>query len=285
MRMAAWLVLAAGIALSTLTDRGSSAPLETRDGFRVVTADLHVHAFLGDGAMPPSEIRREAARRGLDVVAVTNHNQMYALSVDRLLFPAPGGPVMLAGEELTTPNYHLIALGITRPVDWRLSLADAIRDVHAQGGVAIGAHPTTNFWQRLDDATLALLDGLEVAHPVRHLDPKARARIDAVYARARKVNPTIAAIGSSDYHFDAPIGYCRTRLLVRDLSIGGVFDAIRAGRTVAYDADGNAYGDSSWTAAAAAPAAIAQPRHNIAMAAAWLALMFLVMFGGSRNVF
>lgn len=286
-RAAAWLVLAASIGVASAGGDTRGAGPAAAGPYRVLSADLHVHAFPGDGALPPWDIRREAARRGLDAVAVTNHNQMIALGLDRRLFRPAAHPIMLAGMEVTMKKFHVSAVGIREPVDWRLPLADAIRAIHAQGGVAVGAHPGTRAWEELDDRTLALFDGLEVAHIARVLDAKARARIDAVFERARRLKPTIAAIGSSDFHFGAgvPIGAFRTRLFVTEVSAAGVLDAIRSGRTVAYDSAGKAYGDPQWIAHAAESGAAARPvtlaagwRDHATMGIAWAALLFLVVF-------
>lgn len=284
LRLAAAAGLAVSIATSTFMDAAPPASeIPNVDGYRVVTADLHVHAFPGDGGLPPWDIRREARRRGIDVVAITNHNHAVALQLDRALFTPPNRPLVLAAEETTSSRYHLASLGIRESIDWRLPLPDAIRAIHAQGGVAIAAHPVEDFGP-FDDAVLRMLDGLEVAHPVGHLDASARAQLEALYERARRVKPTIAPIGSSDYHFAAPIGFSHTRLLVRDLSAGGVLDAIRAGRAVAYAPGGQSYGSPEWVDAvsrgAAAPRQPDSAGHNLTMAAAWLSLVVLVVFGG-----
>ena len=62
------------------------------------------------------------------------------------------------------------------------------------------------------------------------------------FARAQEQNPRIAPIGDSDFHFTANIGLCRTYLLAREMTEAGVLDALRGGRTVAIDDEGNAYG-------------------------------------------
>ena len=283
-RTALWLVLIASIMASTIIDRrASTVPTlaATPDGFLVAEADFHVHAFLGDGALPPWDLAREARRRGLDVIAVTNHNQNYALRLHGALFSPPLHPIVIPGIEVTTPDYHLAAIGVTRPIDWRLSLPDAIRAIHAQGGIAIGAHPVNRFWDGVQPDALFLIDALEVAHPAGS-DAEWRRALDAVYARARQIKPTIAPIGSSDYHFGAPMGAWRTRVLVRELSIAGVLEAVRAGRTVAYDPEGRVFGEQKWIDAVAAAPNRARAGDNgaqhTAMAGAWLALAFLLLF-------
>ena len=286
-RAAAWLVLVAAVAIGTTAPDTPAPQPAMRDGFRLVNADLHVHAFPGDGMLAPWDVRREARRRGLDVIAITNHNQLYAARLDRALFRDPPPPLTLVAEELTAPGYHVIAIGIRKPVDWRLPLADAIRAIQAQGGIVIAAHPIGKHWSQMDDGALALLDGVEVAHPVRRDLRSASRQLDALYARALHVKPTIAAIGASDYHAAGRLGAWRTVVLARDLTQQGVFEGIRAGRTVAFDAAGQAYGPQAWVALVAGSVRTTPPatatRHIASATLAWLALVFLVTSGRSRN--
>ena len=208
----------------------------------VGAGDFHVHAFPGDGLLPGWELQREAARRGLDVIAITNHNQTFAA---RLLRAISGDDdvMVLRGQEITSSRYHMIAAGIGTRIDWRLSAADAAAAVHEQGGVAIAAHPIDRFWLPRDPATLGALDGAEVAHPVMYFVPGARDELAAFYAAVRAVNPRAAPIGSSDVHSEPGMGECRTFLVVEERSEKGVLDAIRNGRTVASDRVGNFIGD------------------------------------------
>jgi hypothetical protein len=213
--------------------------------YLVLSGDFHVHASPGDGALTPWMLRREAARAGLDVIAVTNHNQSFTGRLAGRISQIDDGPLLLAGEEITNPAYHMIAVGIERAVNGaQVSAAAAIADVHAQGGVAIAAHPSRRYHAYDDDSILAMLDGAEAMHSDVHRDRVFRAALEAFYARARRVNPDIAAIGSSDFHMMPPtIGRCRTYLFVRERTKAAVLDAIRSGRTLAVDGDGRIAGD------------------------------------------
>jgi hypothetical protein len=101
-------------------------------------------------------------------------------------------------QEITNPRYHMIAVGIERTVNADQPAAGAIADVHSQGGVTIAAHPLPSFHGYDEDATVAALDGTEAAHPVDR--PEDRELFAAFYDRARRLKPTIAPIGSSDFH-------------------------------------------------------------------------------------
>jgi hypothetical protein len=131
----------------------------------------------------------------------------------------------------------MIAVGVDRTVSSHLTAAEAIDEIHRQGGIAIAAHPYENTWPAWDAAALQRLDAAEIARPeARHVDRMA-AQLQAFFAKGR-----FTAIGSSDYHGLGPIGYCRTYVFVRTASEDGVMEALRAGRTVVYDGD-RAYGD------------------------------------------
>jgi hypothetical protein len=222
--------LAVGIVLSTLTDAMPAHEPITVDGYQVLSGDFHVHAFVGDGGIAPWMLQRHATRVGLDVLAITNHNQTLAARLAHVAAES-SRPLVLVGEEITGRDYHLIGIGLKRPVNWDQPSRGAIADVHAQGGLAIAAHPMHGF-DGYDTDALAELDGVEVAHRDALSSAMSR-QFDEFYQRALARNPQIAAIGSSDFHTTGPMGLCRTYLLVRERSEAGVMDAIRDGRTVA----------------------------------------------------
>ena len=208
----------------------------------VLIADLHVHPFPGDGVLLPWQLQREASRRGIDVIAVTGHNNRVGLAIAEALGLQSNEPIVLQSQELTAPDFHMIAVGVRELIDWRLSVPDAVRAIHSQGGAAIAAHPIPLAWKPLDPGTLAALDGIEVAHPLTISGWQSAAQLQAFFNRTREVNPDVAPIGSTDYHASAPMGLCRTYLLTEDRSAAGAVAAIRAGRTVAADQNGNLIG-------------------------------------------
>jgi hypothetical protein len=295
-RIGAWLLVAAGIVGGAAGDREVARTPRTRGGYTVLAGDFHVHSFPGDGALPPWAIAHEARRRRLDVVALTNHNAMLSWRLARALRAFrwaswTDGVLMLPGDEVTGVGHHVAAVGLAAPVPWRGSAADAAAAIHAQGGVAIAAHPPSDNRPAFDEAALRALDGIEAAHPAKHVTAKAHREFDEAYANALAVHPSIAAIGSSDFHTWAPVGLCRTYLFVRAPGADGVLEAIRAGRTVACDAEGVTEGPEALASLVAddcradATAPPAGEVRSISLASAWctwFGMLALVVVGANE---
>ena len=286
LRLAAAFLVVAGMAAGLAAPAAAPRPALERDGFFLLTADFHVHSFPGDGSLVPWDLSREAARRGLDVIALTNHNTTLSSRLAGY-FVSPSGALLIPAEEITGVGFHLAAVGIDRTIDWRGRVADVAAAVHASGGVVIAAHPARRFQPAFDAAAVAAIDGVEAAHPMIHVDASAKREIAAFYERVSREHPGIAAIGSSDYHNFAPVGRSRTFLFAKSRAREGVLEAIRAGRTVACDGLGQAYGPADLAAlvaddcrrAAAAPPADASLRDTVSTYCVLLGLLGLVLLG------
>ena len=241
-RLFAWIGVAAGIALAGVTGRETTREPIAHDGYIVLAGDFHVHGF-PDG-IPPWDAVREARRRRLDVIALTSHNSMtgwWQWTHAPVTPPEASDVLVLPGEELTSAGYHLAVVGLSSTIPWRQSLAASASAAHAQGAIAILAHPTTvEFQRRLTDEGLRAMDGVEVGHPGTQKSARALRESEEIYRQALALNPRVAAIGSSDFHYFRPLGVCRTYVFVRERTAAGVLEAIRAGRTVSCDGRGRA---------------------------------------------
>ena len=112
-------------------------------------ADLHVHSTASDGTDPPAEVMRRAARAGLDVVALTDHDTV----AGHAEAAAAAGPVtLLPGMELSCrldgrslhllayvfdPDQPELAAELTRIRDDRVLRARAMVDKLAGLGVDV----------------------------------------------------------------------------------------------------------------------------------------------------
>jgi len=285
-RVLAAVVLIAGVALGTLSDRRPDRPARRAGGYEVLAGDFHVHAFPGDGALAPWTLRDEAARAGLDVFAVTNHNRTFTARFAGWLSASGDGPIVIPGEEITAPEYHLIAVGVRDTVPADEAAAAVITAVHAQGGVAIAAHPGPAFHGYDDDGTVAALDGVEAAHPVEKATDQAE--FTAFFERAKRLKPRIAPIGSSDFHVSPELGQCRTFVFARERTGEGVIEAIRAGRTVASDQQGRLYGDPELVRLVADGGGAQRPDvhagwRRISLSLVWFGVLGVLILNGGRR--
>ncbi len=247
-RPAAKALLLVAIVAGAYSDGApANAPL-TIGGYRVLAADFHVHsALLSDGVLTPWDLVLEAKRQGLDALAITPHGQVFDARLGRWFSRLVGGPTVLIGEEIVTPEYHVIAAGIQNAIGWRRSAARTIEEIHRQGGVAIAAHPGRIFWPGFDAAAMRRLDGAEVCHPMIHVLEDGQLMLEQFLAKA-----PMAAIGSSDFHGLGRVGMCRTYVFAQDATEEGILDAIRNRRTVVFGRDGRGYGDPELLRLAAA---------------------------------
>ena len=251
--VAAAALLVAGLIGGTVLDPVPDRAPVLRGSYRVLEVDFHAHTRFSDGLLSPFDLVLQARRRGLDVLAVTEHNLIFPAELARWYARAIGGPEILVGEEVTTSRYHLHGIGLTARIDASAPLERVIDDVHGQGGVVIAAHPVRRFWPALVPVR-DRLDGTEVMHPLAYSSrPEGGAGVwrweemRDFYLEAEAAGHPLAAIGASDYHFFSTLGVCRTQVLVpadtAPAALGpAVLDAIRARRTIVHDLDGRAYG-------------------------------------------
>jgi hypothetical protein len=282
-RWAAAALCVAGLVAGSLEPRPPAHEPIQSGGYWILTADFHVHGFPGDGALPPWLLRDEAARAGLDAFALTNHNRVSTARAARRMFDGSPGPIVIVGQEITARGFHIAAAGVEAPVDWTSGAAAAIREVHAQGGVAIAAHPARAYLEGWNDEAIAQLDGYERAHPSMRT-PMTERDFAAFGARAEALRPRIAVIGSSDYHAALAPGFCRTWVLARERTAAAVVEAVREGRTAAMDMQGRLYGDAQTVRLVhAAQVTAPEPRtptvwSGATAAAAVAGLLLLVLF-------
>lgn len=104
-------------------------------------ADLHIHTtYSYDGTCTVSAVLKKAAEVGLDVIAITDHDEIQGSLEAEELAPAYG-VVAIPGSEVTMAEGHLLALYIHHKIPKGLSLEETLRKVGSQGGVCLAAHP------------------------------------------------------------------------------------------------------------------------------------------------
>ena len=184
----------------------------------IVSLDLHVHtAASRDGSMPLDEIIRRAKARGLQGIAVTDHD------VFSENLPQTDDFLLIPGCEFSTKYGHLLGLFLTEPISPNKTFYQLAEAIHAQGGLAVLAHP---FEHRRDAARIDpiayLLDGVEIRNgraTRKHPDAN-----DLAEAWAEKY--WLPGTCGSDAHVPREIGNGTLTLEVESLSLSDVKAAL-----------------------------------------------------------
>ncbi len=281
------LSIALGLALVLECTSKDTPAIETPrwiadEGFTAIEGDFHMHTRFSDGVASPFDLVLLAERRGLQTIAVTEHNTTFPAKLARSFATLRRSPVIVVvGEELTSREAHMLALGLEDTIDPRLPIRDVAEQVHAQGGVLIAAHPVKRFWVGLE-GSCEVLDGVERMHPLAFRERSTFGAWDEVKAfetMCSEVKPH-AVLGNSDFHVGPDFGSPRTVLFVRERTEDGVIDAIRERRTVVRQPDGTWYGADAWTRRAEAlELRERQPSRPLHEVAPGLAVIVLVGFG------
>ncbi len=175
-------------------------------------ADLHIHSLHSDGtATLEAILYHAAARTTLDVIAITDHDQLDPALRARDL-AASYGIEVAPGMEISTREGHLLALWLERPAPAGLSFVETAERVRALGGLPFAAHPTAAWARSVGAARLrqivadhpGLLAGIEVENGSLP-DPRQNQA-----AQRLRWELGLAAIANSDAHTLADIGCART---------------------------------------------------------------------------
>jgi hypothetical protein len=114
--------------------------LPARPGHRWLAGDLHTHTVHSDGSQTVTELAHLAASRGLDFLAVTDHN---TVSHHAELPAASGryGITLIPGQEVTVDGGHAGALGDVGWVDFREPADAWLAHTQRRGGLLSVNHP------------------------------------------------------------------------------------------------------------------------------------------------
>ncbi len=176
-------------------------------------ADLHVHTTYSDGTATPEDLLNYyALHSAVQVFAVTDHDTLDgALQARRFAAEHPdlfGHLEMIVGEEVSSKDGHVLGLFLKEWVPPGMDAARTVEAIHAQGAVAIAAHPYTN-WMKFS-GLLGVGDLIRTV-PFDAVETR-NSNFTEVFAnrKAARRAAGMAQVGSSDGHFLDAIGRCHT---------------------------------------------------------------------------
>lgn len=116
----------------------SNIPMESQGSSMKV--DLHIHSkYSFDSILEPEKILKVAKKRGLDGIAITDHNTIKGgleakkINEDQNFF-------VIVGSEISTESGDIIGLFLNEEIKSRNSM-EVIKEIKEQGGITVLPHP------------------------------------------------------------------------------------------------------------------------------------------------
>jgi hypothetical protein len=217
--------------------------------------DLHMHTAQSDGSCPSQSGKRvpcpvfftaqAAADRGLDFIAITDHNTTSQYEAMRELQPYFDRLLLIPGREITTFWGHFNIFGLTEYIDYRVvpggrDVNAILREVRAKGGIASFNHadaPDGEIcmgcgWRPQTPVDESLFTGVEVINGGGGFLSSAD-----VWDRELASGVRLTAIGGSDNHNASlppgqpgAIGWPTTVVAANELSVPAILDGLKRGR-------------------------------------------------------
>jgi predicted metal-dependent phosphoesterase TrpH len=175
-------------------------------------ADLHVHTIYSyDGTASVPAVLTQARKTGLDVIAITDHDEI-AGSLKALSLAPRYGVDVIPGIEITTSEGDLLALNVTEKIERGLSLVETVLKVGELGGFCIAPHPMADGISMKSLSAYSIIMALRnpnVARVLIAIETYNATTIDRAsngYAQILADRLNIAHLGNSDAHIIEAIG-------------------------------------------------------------------------------
>lgn len=182
--------------------------------------DLHVHtSHSPDAFCPIGEAVAAARAKGLDGIAITDHNTVAGLPEAEKF--SKDGFLVIPGIEVSSADCHIVGLGVSKSIPQGLPAKETVERIRDQGGIAIAAHPFA-LGRRPGLVRKAEFDAIEVlnsralffSNPLAHR-----------YAERNK----ISLVAGSDAHRSDEIGLAYTSVDCEP-KVDHVLEQIKTGR-------------------------------------------------------
>jgi predicted metal-dependent phosphoesterase TrpH len=186
-----------------------------------IKADLHVHTtYSSDSIITPKELVFYAKKKGLNAVAVTDHNQVegaqkIARETDFLIIP---------GTEISSLHGHIVGLNVNEVIPRDLRADETVDRIHKAGGVAIACHPYALFKGSIGKHVNAKFDAVETINASSFPFRTAKSKAEKLAERFG-----LPRVAGTDAHYGPVIG-CAYTIVEAEPNLEAILDAIVKGR-------------------------------------------------------
>lgn len=171
-----------------------------------LSIDLHVHTiYSNDGILKPEKVIGLSMKKGLDGIAITDHNTIRGGVETKK--KAPKDFLVIVGSEIKTNKGDLTGLFLRKEIESR-DFKEVVGEIKSQDGIVVLPHPTRNkYVMSANEGELReLLDDVDFVESLN--GRSSRAHNNKAKEFAQKYSKP--EIGGSDAHIGAEIGSVRT---------------------------------------------------------------------------
>ena len=192
----------------------------------MIKLDLHIHSqYSEDGKGSPKDIIKFLQKRGINGVAITDHNTveggLQALKV------APKGFIVIPGLEISTADGHVIGLNVKENIPRGLSVEETIEKIIDRGGTPIVPHLFRSM-SGIKKENLKKIDKKVPAIEVFNACSTPQSNLKTAKI-AKKYN--LGGAGGSDSHNPKYAGYGYTIVETTDYNIDSIISMINKKKT------------------------------------------------------
>ena len=201
--------------------------LEARSGkvniSLLLKIDFHVHTYFSDdGLITPWQLVKQLKRRGLNGVAITDHDTVEGIpKFSRIL--RKHGFLVVPGVEVSSSEGHVIALNVSERIPPGLGVNETVELIHETGGVAVAAHPTS-LLKGCERSVSGIFDAIEV------INASSFPFYFSVYFNRKLAGWFgLSQLAGSDAHYFLEVGSAYTLVKAYAKDVESVIKAIKKG--------------------------------------------------------
>jgi predicted metal-dependent phosphoesterase TrpH len=192
----------------------------------MIKLDLHIHSqYSEDGIGSPKEIIKSLKKKGIQGMAITDHNAIKGSL--KALKIAPKDFIVITGTEISTKDGHIVALNVKENIASRASVEETVEKIIESGGMPIVPHLYRNMSGLKKEKLKTIRTKISAIEVFNSCSLSQTNMKTAKIAREFKLGGT----GGSDSHDPIYAGYAYTIVDTSDMNADTVLSEIHKKKT------------------------------------------------------
>jgi predicted metal-dependent phosphoesterase TrpH len=192
----------------------------------MIKLDLHIHSqYSEDGIGSPKEIIKSLKKKGIQGMAITDHNAIKGSL--KALKIAPKDFIVITGTEISTKDGHIVALNVKENIASRASVEETVEKIIESGGMPIVPHLYRNMSGLKKEKLKTIRTKISAIEVFNSCSLPQTNMKTAKIAREFKLGGT----GGSDSHDPIYAGYAYTIVDTSDMNADTVLSEIHKKKT------------------------------------------------------